>query len=63
MLTAEFDPLADEGEQLYRRLLESGVQAQCQRYLGVNHGFFQLAGISLAGRKAIQDVASIIRES
>lgn len=60
IITAEFDPLVDEGEALYRRLLESGVEAQCRRYLGVNHGFFQLAGISKAGRRAIQDVVSIV---
>ncbi|BFH13105.1 alpha/beta hydrolase [Paenibacillus melissococcoides] len=50
----------DEGEALYRRLAEAGVEAQCKRYLGVNHGFFQLAGISMAGRQAIQDVAAIL---
>lgn len=61
ILTAEFDPLVDEGEVLYRNLLEAGVKVQCRRYLGVNHGFFQLAGISPAGRKAIEDVASIVR--
>lgn len=60
ILTAEFDALVDEGEALYRRLLESGVEAQCRRYLGVNHGFFQLAGISSAAKKAIEDVASIV---
>ncbi|CRK84543.1 alpha/beta hydrolase fold-3 domain-containing protein [Neobacillus massiliamazoniensis] len=60
IITAEFDPLVDEGEALYHRLLESGVEAQCRRYLGVNHGFFQLAGISKASRKMIQDVASIV---
>ncbi|MFJ7932655.1 alpha/beta hydrolase [Peribacillus sp. NPDC096448] len=60
ILTAEFDPLVDEGEDFYRRLLNAGVEAQCQRYLGVTHGFFQLGGISLAGRKAIQDVATIL---
>lgn len=61
ILTAEFDPLVDEGEMLYRRLLEVGVKVQCRRYLGVNHGFFQLAGISPTGMKAIEDVASIVR--
>ncbi|SMF89922.1 acetyl esterase [Paenibacillus uliginis N3/975] len=61
ILTAEFDPLVDEGEELYRRLLKAGVNAQCQRYLGVNHGFFQLGGISPAGRKAIGDVAALMR--
>ncbi|KKO54093.1 alpha/beta hydrolase [Paenibacillus sp. DMB20] len=61
ILTAEFDPLVDEGEELYRRLLQAGVSAQCQRYLGVNHGFFQLGRISPAGRKAIGDVAAMMR--
>lgn len=42
ILTAEFDPLRDEGEVLYRRLTEQGVESSCQRYLGVIHGFFQL---------------------
>ncbi|MGD8188450.1 alpha/beta hydrolase [Brevibacillus ginsengisoli] len=60
ILTAEFDPLVDEGETFYRRLLEAGVEAQCRRYLGVNHGFFQLAGISQAGRQAIKDVAALV---
>lgn len=61
ILLAEFDPLADEGEMLYRRLLEAGVGAECRKYFGVNHGFFQLAGISGAARTAIQDVASIMK--
>ncbi|WP_157277651.1 alpha/beta hydrolase [Paenibacillus taiwanensis] len=63
ILTAQFDPLVDEGEELYRRLLEAGVQAQCRRYFGVNHGFFQLGGISQAGRSALRDVASIMRDT
>lgn len=60
ILTAEFDALVDEGETLFRRLLELGVDVQCRRYLGVNHGFFQLAGISSAARTAIKDVATIL---
>jgi acetyl esterase len=34
ILTAEFDPLRDEGEALHRRLMEQGVESSCQRYLG-----------------------------
>ncbi|WP_430107992.1 alpha/beta hydrolase [Paenibacillus sp. B1-33] len=63
ILLAEFDPLADEGEMLYRRLLEAGVGAECMKYYGVNHGFFQLAGISGAARTAIHDVASLIKHA
>lgn len=61
ILTAEYDPLRDEGEALYRALLEADVETNCQRQLGVIHGFFQLAGISPAARSAIAQVAAIIR--
>ncbi|QTL36394.1 alpha/beta hydrolase [Pseudoalteromonas viridis] len=61
IITAQFDPLVDEGEQLYRTLLEVGVPVQCRRYLGVIHGFFQLSAISAAARESIAHVASLIR--
>lgn len=61
ILTAEYDPLRDEGEALYRALLAAGVEASCQRQLGVIHGFFQLAGVSPAARQAISQVAAFIR--
>lgn len=57
IITAEFDPLCDEGELLYDRLTTQRVVCTCQRYLGVIHGFFQLAGISYAARSAMQDIA------
>ena len=57
IITAEYDPLRDEGEVLYQRLTEQGVSCTCQRYLGVIHGFFQLGGISQAARDAMRDVA------
>lgn len=57
IITAEFDPLRDEGEALYRRLLAEGVDCTCQRYLGVIHGFFQLGGVSQSARDALQDIA------
>jgi len=62
ILTAEFDPLVDEGEQLYRQLLEAGVDATCTRYLGVIHGFFQLSALSPSARQAIAQVAALIKE-
>jgi len=57
IITAEFDPLCDEGEALYQRLTKQGVSCTCQRYLGVIHGFFQLGGVSLTARDAMRDVA------
>ncbi|EEI3460807.1 alpha/beta hydrolase [Salmonella enterica subsp. salamae] len=57
IISAEFDPLCDEGEALYDHLTAQGVNCTCQRYLGVIHGFLQLGGISQAARSAIQDIA------
>lgn len=61
ILTAEFDPLRDEGEALYHALIEHGVEAACQRQLGVTHGYFQLAAISPAARQLIDQLAGWLR--
>ena len=41
IITAEYDPLRDEGELYGRRLTEAGVDATVSRYAGANHGFVQ----------------------
>lgn len=58
IITAEFDPLCDEGEALYKHMTEQGVTCTGSRYQGVIHGFFQLAGISQAAKDVIRDVAA-----
>lgn len=60
IVTAEFDPLRDEGEDLYRKLLRSGVEAYCDRYLGVIHGFFQLSSVSKSAVRCIENIAKQI---
>ena len=44
VITAEFDPLRDEGEAYAKKLAESGVSVKSKRFDGVPHEFFGLAG-------------------
>ncbi|WP_203335996.1 alpha/beta hydrolase [Nocardioides limicola] len=41
VVTAEHDPLRDEGEELAATLAESGVSVVATRYLGLVHGFWR----------------------
>ena len=57
IITAEYDTLCDEGEALYQRMTEQGVQCTCQRYLVGILGFFLLVCIIEAARSALRYVA------
>ena len=63
IVTAEYDPLCDEGEALFQRLTEQGVTCTAQRWLGVIHGFFQLGGISQSARDVMRDIAGRIQHA
>lgn len=56
VLTADNDPLEDDGERYADALRAAGVAARYTRYEGVPHGFFSLPGFAPAAHQALAEV-------
>ena len=63
LLTAEFDPLRDEGEAFADRLREQGIAVVGRRYLGMPHGFASMPDRTPVALQAISDLATDLRRS
>ena len=61
IVTAEYDPLRDEGEAYAGRLRAAGVPVTLRRYDGMIHGFANMAGILDAGRRVQREVGAGLR--
>ncbi len=61
VITAEFDPLRDEGAAYAEALRAAGTEVEHSLYDGMVHIFFQLGPIVDAGSRAVDEVASAAR--
>jgi len=61
VLTAEIDPLRDEGEAYAEAMRKAGVNVKLKRYNGVCHGFFSMAALIDKGKQAIAESCQELR--
>jgi acetyl esterase len=63
LVTAEYDPLRDEGEAYGRRLAQAGVPATVRREDGMFHGFFSFGPVLDASRRANEEASAALRQA
>ena len=63
IITAEYDPLRDEGKAYAERLKAEGVTTQYTMYSGMIHGFFGMASVVDKGRAAVKEAADAMRKA
>ncbi len=63
VITAEYDPLRDQGIAYAEKLASSGVEVTHTNYEGMVHAFFQLSPLCDAGKAAITQIATAAREA
>jgi acetyl esterase len=61
VMTAEYDVLRDEGEELAARLFREGVLVTGRRYAGVNHNFIAFSEVLPQAGVAMADLCAWIR--
>jgi acetyl esterase len=63
VITAECDPLRDDGEEYAKRLAELGIAARHKRYAGMFHGFMGFPGALPEAAEAFEDAGAALREA
>ena len=61
VMTAEYDPLRDEGEAYGRALEAAGIPTTVKRYAGVVHGFLGQAAAVPEGGQALDQIAEELK--
>lgn len=63
ILTAEYDPLRDEGEHFSRRMKEAGNKVELHRIKGALHGYFALGFKHLFVRESFEFINRFLEEA
>ena len=63
VLTAEYDPLRDEGRAYAKRLQEAGVATAHTNYPGVFHGFIGMTEQIPRARQAVEEACAALRKA
>ena len=62
VVTAEYDPLRDEGEAYAAAMRAAGVRVESRRFDGMIHGFFDMGSASEAARRAVSETCALLAE-
>jgi acetyl esterase len=63
VITAECDPLRDDGEAYAERLRALGIAARYKRYPGMFHGFMSFSSVLPEAAQAFEDAGAALREA
>jgi acetyl esterase len=63
VITAECDPLRDDGEAYAEKLAELGIAARYKRYAGMFHGFMSFPRVLPEASEAFHDAGTALRDA
>ena len=63
VITAECDPLRDDGEAYADKLRDAGIRASYKRYAGMFHGFMSFPAVLPEATQAFDDAGAALREA